>query len=1027
MSALSLRWRVCTVLAVYAALGAGGITAGVPERVEATLSCASPLARITVREAGATLRIDPGLALRTPVLLEVEEQGQPIEIESAAASRTIAVPPRLGVIALHASGAFELRLRLPPGRPVATAAARLECDAERATRAWAWWGGASALSAILTQGVGSTSLADVTPRLEALEMGAYDARSHAWAAHLRAQALLTSANARDAAASFLQAESAWRELGDEPRATAARVAAVEDMNRVGAYGQVLELASAPIAPGKADYYGVRLHNARCLALRYLGRLDEAGECYSITTRRLLELGEPLELAVTSLDFGTIELDRGNLDSAVDLFQRSLALAAGPKVDDERGRAEFYLADAAVRAGRPADAVAHLRRAMAHFERSGSGRWLGSSLLRLGGILSELGATADARIAVEQGLRHFDEKHAPARIAAGRLALARIALRGARPSEALADADRARALYVALSMPIEVAAADDLRLRILVESSDWRTARTLALDIERGGSVSSTSKITLADLELGSGAMSAAADRLADVDVATLTLSDRWRFQRSRARILRAQGAQDAALESLRRASDEWWHFARRTRSPLLRERLEAFAAGLSALAVDILVETAARGDFEGRAVGLDEALAWLSVSIASEADPQPQTVADHRALDRQIAASLFPALGNKPSLRSDMQRALLEALNFSSARGAGTGETHVPRVVPADLRALLTGNDLAWVVLDGERHVLVVRVSADGEFIHLVSDRAGLRRDIDALNVLVRTPTARTVDIRDAARRVAERLSIRGESVPATGRVFVLPTGDLADIPWPVVLDPIDPPTDRVITLLVPRTQTGSALIPPPAAIEVYVASQRGNGMLAPLESAQREAEQIRRAMPAALVDIHAAATREQVLGGLARPDAWLHIAAHGTHVPGRIGGAGIWLDSAQDGTAAAYLSWLEILDRGTAAPVIVLNACDLAGDDQGEAGFIGFSTALLRSGTQHVVAAHWPVSDTASATWVAAFYREAARRDATLAGAVAAARAALHGSRAFRHPYYWAGLSHLQALVPRDAAAATR
>lgn len=1026
---MAVPWRRVGLRAALAMLAASAasIATGASGRSETTLTCASPLARITVREAGAALRVDPGVALQSPVLLEVEEGGQPIEFESSTPTRVMAVPPRLGVVVLNAPGAFELRLRLPSGRSVATATARLECDAEKGARAWAWWGRASALAAMLTRGVGSTSFAEAAPQLEALDTTAHDERSRAWAVHLRAQALLTSANARDAAAEFRVAESGWRALGDEARATAARVAAVEDMNRAGAYAQVLELASQSATPAKADYYEVRLQNARCLALRYLGRLDEAGECYSITTRRLLELGESLELAVTSLDFGTIELDRGNLDSAIDLFQRSLALAEGPKVDDERGRAEFYLADAALRTGRPADSIAHLHRAMSHFERSGSGRWLGSSLLRLGGILGELGATVDARIAVDQGLQHFDEKHAPARIAAGRLALARIALRGSRPDQALVYADQARALYAQLSMPIETAAVDDLRLRILVESNDWTAARALAPEIERRGAVSPAAQIALADLDLAGGALAAAEGRLAPIETAMLSLSDRWRFQRSQASLLSARGQSDAALESLRLAGDEWRHIAARARSPLLRERLVGFATNLSAMAVDLLAAQGMRGEVEGDVVGLQDVLAWLPLPPAPGVDAAGEPAAGRDALDRQIAASLFPGAGAGSSSRSVAQRALLEAFVASPATAARVGQARLPRMAVSDLEALLTGEDVAWAVLDGERHALVVRLSVGGGTIHFVTDRTALRRDVAALNALVRIPDSSIADIRGAADRVAERLFVDAAPVASAGRAFVLVTGGLTDIPWPLVLDRMDTsPVDRIVTILVPRGGAEPHAEVTPTSVEVYLAGQRGTAALPPLESARDEAVHIRQALPSAVVTMNVSATRQQVIAGLARSDVWLHFAAHGTSVQGRIGGAGIWLDPVQ-GDVPDYLSWLEVIDRGTAAPVVVLNACDLAGDDQSDAGFAGFSTALLRSGIQHVVAAYWSASDTASSTWVRAFYSEAAQKNMSIGRAVAGARVALRRSRAFRHPYYWAGLAHLQALVPQEAVTAAR
>jgi hypothetical protein len=992
------------------------------------LTCASPSAQVTLQGGEVQLHVKPDAVGSAFLYLEIEETGLAFDVESAAERRTLTIPPRLGISALRAATAFDVRLKLRDGRTDGTARVRLDCDAARGARAWAWLDRASTLADTLTRGVGSVVFTDIGPTLDSLAKDAYDARSEAWSKHLHAQGLLMGGQARDAAVAFIGAEAAWREAGEPARASAALVAAVEDMNRSGAFAEVLRLtrgAVAASARGGADYYGVRLRNAGCLALRYLGRLDEAGECYSTTTQRLLELGESLELAVTSLDFGTIELDRGNLASAIDLFERSLTLAVGPKVDDERGRAEFFLADANARAGRLGESVAHLHRAMSHFERSGSTRRLGSSLLRLGALLSELGATADARATVEQGLSHFDEANAPARVAAGQLALARIALRAQQPAAALAAAETAAALYSTLKMPLEKAVADDQRLRALIDLRDWPAAKLAAGATTSSQPGAESRAVTLAELELAQESTASAGERLRRIDESSLPLAERLRLQRAWANWRLANGDHAGALEQLRIDADEWSRLAGSTASAVLRERLEQFATELAAVAVDVLADTLIRADSQRPQIEADDVFAWVPVP-ARVSEPVPeQSAVDARARDQQLATLLFPGIAPAPAADAAQRRVLLDALGARAVASTARATALPPRIAAAALRTRLGSDGELLALIDGRRHVLVVQLSADATSIRVVEDRGALLQQVEALNALVRRPDSVASDIRAALAAVSTRV-FGVDRVPSLHRnVFLLPTGALTDVPWPALLEwQADVRADGSLTVLVPRS-FGARTHAAPESIDVFVASQQRAATLMPLDGARREAASIRAAAPAVRIDAFASATRGDVLGGLETPGAWIHVAAHGTLAPGRIGGAGIWLDPEGTDGVPGYLSWLEILERGVAARVVVLNACQLGSDGQGGSGMVGFSSALLRAGAGEVVAAYWPVSDTAGAIWVTEFYRASAGAKMDVSRALGHARAALRHSRAFRHPYYWAGLVHFEAVAPGVDAAA--
>jgi CHAT domain-containing protein len=105
-------------------------------------------------------------------------------------------------------------------------------------------------------------------------------------------------------------------------------------------------------------------------------------------------------------------------------------------------------------------------------------------------------------------------------------------------------------------------------------------------------------------------------------------------------------------------------------------------------------------------------------------------------------------------------------------------------------------------------------------------------------------------------------------------------------------------------------------------------------------------------------------------------------------------------------------LSWIDIADRGVRADLVVLNACELGDGGKAVDGNFSFASAISQAGARQVVASLWPISDTASAVWVPAFYTVlTADSNHNVAQALRAAQRKLRESRMFRHPFYWAGL----------------
>ncbi|PAP78472.1 tetratricopeptide repeat protein [Rubrivirga marina] len=151
----------------------------------------------------------------------------------------------------------------------------------------------------------------------------------------------------------------------------------------------------------------RAHTVLGGALRHLGRLDEARIHHESALRIAEEAGTPINTARALHDLGVLEEEAGRLDAALALHRRSLAFrkevgnrqaqstsllqigrVLSAKGDDEAALdalheaeqiaadigavprladIEAALAEAYERAGRPADALAHLRRHQAHRE------------------------------------------------------------------------------------------------------------------------------------------------------------------------------------------------------------------------------------------------------------------------------------------------------------------------------------------------------------------------------------------------------------------------------------------------------------------------------------------------------------------------------------------------------------------------------------------------------------------------------------------------------------------------------------
>ena len=151
-----------------------------------------------------------------------------------------------------------------------------------------------------------------------------------------------------------------------------------------------------------------------------------------------------------------------------------------------------------------------------------------------------------------------------------------------------------------------------------------------------------------------------------------------------------------------------------------------------------------------------------------------------------------------------------------------------------------------------------------------------------------------------------------------------------------------------------------------------------------------------------------------------------LHFATHGLVTPPDPGcpARPALVTSFGDGMSDGLLSFEEIFDLRLDADIVILSACDTAGEASIEAtreagvgsgggtALDGLVRAFIGAGGRAVMASHWPAPDDFSATerLISQMFREG--RDTAIGDALGASRAMLMDDPLTSHPYYWGGFS---------------
>lgn len=1001
---------------LMSALAVGATTANAHHRV--SLGC-----------KGASRGVEVALPAAKPVIPQVDGQGDAwLEIEEHGADLTVSgapaeafevtVPPRYGRFFLPLAAKANIAVsRSEPSRARSTVRFRLDCAlSESKVLRLNWYRRAAEISRSMLPVPSGVPMSEMLAHIGSLAGAAPDLATSALAVHLEAQALFTSDRTVGAVNAFSAAEIAWAKAGDPSRALVAHVGRLEELNRAGRYAEVLSLPLVGTGLTKSDeYFATRETFPRCLALRDIGRLMEAEQCYSLAINMLTRLSERAEASGLGITRAYILDNLGDAKSAVAEARRARRLAAGPDAPLLRGRADLLLYDLLLDRGMIEEALKRMESALAEFASVRAARWEANAMLRAAWIYAQFGSVEEAKEFTASAMARLSEKDAPARVAAAHLVSAEVHRRAGDNAEALASVRAAEALYDRLGMARQADESRLLESELLLDGGDVPTAKRI---LARLGPTSGPgrqfceARIKIAEDDLG-GAR-AILNSLSPASISLLRGFDLIALQ---AKALALSGARAEALGRLRSAASRIRARARACGNPLLADLLMRKVLTLRSVAVEILLDNIGGAKRSSKEADVAESWVWAMLSEPLSPETRDTGVAVRAAdFDRAVASELLVA----PFTRTDPERAtsaraMLDMIAVDESASAVSEE---PLFSPRDLQNQLNENAVFVTMLGGATGSLMLWMNRHDVRIAHGPGLVAFRRAKDQLLGLVGRRDSQISAIQASAEALSSDLLTSASDWVVPSEVFVDNGSELADIPWPllrfpnakgIVVTHADVSLMQVSNSCCTRGGRGKRM-------QIFVAKNERTSPTGPeLPVAMMEEKAIAAAVAPMAVVTKAVHRRQEVLDLLKIKGGWVHFAAHGRTVPARFGVNGIWISG--NASVPAFLSGIDVLGQAVGSDLVVLGTCESARKGrQGEFAAFSFADAVSRSGARSVVAAAWPISDSAAAIWVPVFYREAAQSH-RFANALRLAQLALQSTRAFRHPYYWGSLVHLERL----------
>ena len=764
------------------------------------------------------------------------------------------------------------------------------------------------------------------------------------------------------------------------------------------------LAAAEVARGNSDR-GFELldsaeplvteHNRgvlllqRGLLLTMIGRVDEAVHSFDAAVPLLEAAGERVALARTLLNRAFIHQIAGQIRPALADLARSEEISLELGMTVQVAKAFHGRGSCLLLAGDIPGALRAFEQAERQYERNADGMLVVLAVEKARALLAA-GLNAEAAAGLDAALPRFsgtgmNQEQGEAELTRAQIGLAvgdhaaarrwamlaqrRFHRRHNEAWAAVAELTRLRAEFAGGRRPSLIAgSAAELagRLRELGLDNDAEAAELLA-----------------ARAHLRHGRADAAAGRVRRQPGRRSTLDTRLQRHLIRARIASARGDRPATFRHARDGLD------------LLGEHRSHFGS------IDLQTGVTTLGAELARA-GLDAALAdgrpptvfrWLEHSRAqafrSRAvhptdDPvTADALAELRQLSRLARASELQGRRDPVAVRRSAE--LERQIRARGWQASGTGENQAEASL-AEVRAELTlagASMVSLLTVGGRIHAFLVGDSgtqADTRLVELgdlaITAEAAtrLRSDLDvlcgrrlpdALDTAVRTSVRRQLDV------LTEHLMAPLRDHLGDEELVIVPTGPLSGVPWSLLPDlrgrPVTVAPSASVWL------SGRRSLRRPAGGELLVAGPD-------LEHAAAEVERLSAIYPEGETLLGEDATVESAMKALDGVGI-AHFATHGHHEQDSVLFSRLDL---VDGPLMAY----DIHRLGAAPEHVILSSCDVGrvvvrdGDE-----ILGFTAALLYSGTRTVVSSVARMDDAAAVGVMTAYHRG-------LAAGVAPARA---------------------------------
>lgn len=839
-----------------------------------------------------------------------------------------------------------------------------------------------------------TAQSATATEIQALVDTATDEFQQALVSHVYANQAFLGNEPEQAAGYFRTSRLLWRKLGWESYEIAAALGENSMISRIDGFIMARQIAETYVNYGddriEFRYFRNRLREELCQDPLIAGNFEQVGKCLSPVLYEYLELGESGDYlnTLTKVAYAMSLEERLNaIHSGIFVD----ALARTPKIPALRmSRGRFYLmaADAVRTGGDFASALNYLKSAQLEFQNATeeSASWLVFIDLLASDIHSQFGLDDQAMVGIQNALKRLDAKSQPARAAS-------IFVQLGENFRRMGMRDQARR-WLKISKKINTAMGQELRVKFA----------------------------NLALLELEERPSSAAVDALALPEIYAA------RVQLLRARALRAAGQSALARDTAEQAFLLAGTPSGRADAAVFRSELSESDRQAEQVLHDYLSENALRADQSNHATlaflnirsGDRARRAWVDrLSLHSDAERVFQT-----ALMSNPSRFMTPNRTQSAHFTAPVKLAE-DAMGFLAQITASTSAKNVARIsaltVPSvsAIQAQIPLGGKVLVLVPGARQSAALWIAPNRIDLKLLPPRSSLHQIIQALNASLSSPTTKRLEFMQAQRQLSEALftGMAGDTVPST--LWIIADELSSAIPfsslyWPNSESPLLLSTD--VSYITGLLASNSAQPAGDVTKAFFAPSYESKNAL---DFAKVEFERIRSALgevPAAYIG--ATANRRQFRQLLQTPGAWIHVSAHGHADTGILGNAGLWL-SRETEPEPEFLSWLELSDLRARAQLLVLNACQSARSAQStRQANISFASAMSMSGVRHVLAALWPVSDVAAATWIPVFYRNLPGRDSDAsAAALRSAQLSLYHAPHYQHPFYWASLVHFRRI----------